>query len=77
MKRRNLLKWAGYGGVGLATVLQENYTIAAMSDRTEKSNLPSFDFATIKVDRQGLEQKRIYHTAKLYGEKLKRISTHN
>ena len=70
MKRRNLLKWAGYGGVGLATALQGNSSIAAMTARTKKSDLPSFDFATIKIDRQGLEQERTYHTAKLYGEKL-------
>lgn len=70
MKRRNLFKWAGYGGVGLATALGGNSSIAAISKPTQRSNLPSFDFSTIKVDRQGLEQERTYHTAKLYIENL-------
>ncbi len=69
MKRRNLFKLAGYGGASLATALQGTRSLAAMPDK-EKSTLPSFDFATIKVDRQGLEKERTYHSAKLYVENL-------
>ena len=69
MKRRNLFKLAGCGGIGLATAVQGNRSHATVAD-TEKSNLPSFDFATLKVDRQGLERERTYHTAKLYSENL-------
>ena len=69
IKRRNLFKLAGYGGVGLATAVQGTWSLAAIPDRDE-STLPSFDFATIKVDRQGLEKERTYHSAKLYIENL-------
>jgi len=69
MKRRNLFKLAGYGGVGLATTVQGTRSLAAIPDK-EKSTLPSFDFATIKVNRQGLEKERTYHSAKLYIENL-------
>ena len=69
MKRRNLFKLAGYGGVGLATTVQGTRSLAAIPNK-EKSTLPSFDFATIKVNRQGLEKERTYHSAKLYIENL-------
>ncbi|MGD1920699.1 MAG: formylglycine-generating enzyme family protein, partial [Pleurocapsa sp.] len=69
MKRRNLFKMAGYGGVGIATAVQGNRSLAAIPER-EKYTLPSFDFATVAVDRQGREQERTYHQARLYTEDL-------
>ncbi len=69
MKRRNFFKLASYGGVAFATVVKGTRSLAAIPD-PEKFTLPSFDFATIKIDRQGLEKERTYHSAKLYIENL-------
>lgn len=74
MKRRNLLKLTGYGGVGLATALRGIPAIA-WETKTQNVNLPSFDFATIKVDRRGQEKNRSYHQAQLYQEDLGNFQT--
>ncbi|MEO1004902.1 MAG: formylglycine-generating enzyme family protein [Cyanobacteria bacterium J06638_38] len=74
MKRRNLFKLAGCGGAGVATALQGNRSIAAVAT-DELSNLPSFDFATIKVNRAGKEEQRTYHQARLYLENLGNFQT--
>lgn len=68
MKRRILLKLAGYGAVGLATAVPHNRATATAT--TADSKLPLFDFATIAVDRQGKEKQRTYHQARLYTEDL-------
>ena len=69
MKRRNLFKLAGSGGIGLATAVQGTRSNAAIKN-TEKSSWPDFHFATIKVDRQGSKKERTYHTARLHIENL-------
>jgi len=69
MKRRNLFKLVGYGGIGLATAVGKTHSLAAIFD-PKKSNLPSYDFASIKVDRLGVEKERTYHNAKLYTQNL-------
>ena len=69
MKRRNLFKYVGYGGVGWATTVRKIPSTAAVVN-IDRRNLPSFDFATIKVDRLGVEKERTYHSAKLYIENL-------
>ena len=74
MKRRNLFKLTGYGGVGLVTALQGNSSLATVTS-TERSNRSSFDFATIKVDRAGKEKERTYHNARLHIEDLGNFQT--
>ena len=74
MKRRNLFKLAGCGGIGLATAIQATRSNAIISN-TEKSSLPDFDFATVAVDRQGVEKERTYHQASLYTEDLGNYQT--
>jgi len=74
MKRRNLFKLAGYGGVGLATALRGNSTAATVA-KADISDLPSFDFATIKINSAGQEQERTYHNAKLHIEDLGNFQT--
>lgn len=69
MKRRNLFKLVSCGGIGLATAMGETRSLATVSN-SEQLNLPSFDFATIKVDRLGVEKERTYHNAKLHIENI-------
>ena len=69
MKRRNFFKLTSYGGASLATAVCARRSVATPS-HSEDGNLPNFDFATIKVDRQGREKERTYHSAKLYTESL-------
>lgn len=74
MRRRNLFKLAGCGGISLATTVQATRSNAVISN-TEKSSLPDFDFATVAVDRQGVEKERTYHQARLYTEDLGNYQT--
>ena len=69
MKRRNFIKLTGYGGVGLVGSVSANHAVATTSS-SELSDLPNFDFATVKVDRTGQEIQRTYHRALLYTEDL-------
>ncbi len=69
MKRRNFIELTGYGGLGLASSLWVNRSVAAVVN-SELADLPTFDFATIKVDRTGKERQRTYHRASLYSENL-------
>ena len=74
MRRRNLLKLTGYGGVGLATALRGNRAIATAT-KANTSDLPTFNFATLKIDSAGLEKERTYHNAKLHIEDLGNFQT--
>jgi len=74
IKRRNLFKIAGYGGAGFVAALQGNQSFATVS-HPKTSNLPSFDFAAIQVDRLGRENVRTYHNATLYIENLDDFQT--
>jgi formylglycine-generating enzyme required for sulfatase activity len=69
MKRRNFIEFIGYGGVSLILSTWANRSLATVS-HSEFSDLSTFDFATIKVDRTGKEQQRNYHQANLYTEDL-------
>ncbi len=69
MKRRSFFKLTGYGGIGLIVALKGTSSTAS-TPSADISDLSSFNFATIKVDRQGLEKERNYHHAKLYIEDL-------
>ena len=69
MKRRNLLKLTGYGGAGLVAALRGTHSNATVPD-ANLSNLPSFDFTTIKVNHRGQEKERTYHNARLHIESL-------
>jgi hypothetical protein len=69
MKRRNFIELTGYGGLGLASSLWVNRSVAAVVN-SELADLPTFDFTTIKVDRTGKERQRTYHRASLYSENL-------
>ena len=69
MKRRNFFKIIGCGGASLGATLWANRS-QAISSNSDYADLPSFDFATIKVERQGIEKERTYHSAKLYTENL-------
>ncbi|MEL6786265.1 MAG: formylglycine-generating enzyme family protein [Cyanobacteria bacterium J06607_15] len=74
MKRRNFFKLAGYGGAGLSTALGATRSLATTSN-SNYTNLASFDFATVRVDRQGVETERTYHHARLYTEDLGNYQT--
>ena len=74
MKRRNFFKLAGYGGVSLTAAIYSNRAFATNSN-SQISELPTFDFATIKVDRTGQEQQRTYHRASVYTEDLRNYQT--
>lgn len=69
MERRNFFKLTGYGGVGLTAAIWSDYALATDS-RSELSDLPTFDYATIKVDRAGQKIQRTYHQARLHIEDL-------
>lgn len=74
MKRRNFIELTGYGGVILVASGSANPAVAATSG-LESTNLPSFNFATIKIDRTGKEQQRTYYQAHLYTEDLGNYQT--
>ena len=74
MKRRNFFKLTSYGGVGLTATIYSDRVLGAVST-TELSDLPTFDFKTIKVDRSGKEQTHSYHQAYLYTENLGNYQT--
>lgn len=69
MKRRSFFQMTGYGGVGFTVAIWNNRTFATVPTK-ELSNLPTFDFSTIKVDRTGKETQHTYHQANLYTENL-------
>ena len=77
MKRRNFIKLTGYGGVSLVASVSANRALATThsSNSSELLDLPTFDFATIKVDRTGQERQRTYHQASIYTEDLGNYQT--
>ena len=74
MKRRNFFKLTGYGGVGLTAVIYGDRSLANVS-QSNSADLPTYDFATVKVDRQGKEKTRSYHRASLHAENLGNYQT--
>ncbi|WP_036482053.1 formylglycine-generating enzyme family protein [Myxosarcina sp. GI1] len=73
MKRRNFFKLTSYGGAGLTTAVCGSRALATAP--SSNLNLPSFDFATIKIDRQGQIEQQTYHQANLYTESLGNYQT--
>lgn len=71
MKRRSFIQIAGYGGVGLLTAFGTR-TLAKTStpDLLGQSNLPTFEFETIGVDRRGKENQRFSYRSPFFSEDL-------
>jgi formylglycine-generating enzyme required for sulfatase activity len=75
MKRRQLIQYAGIGGIGLFAGLGERaFATKLPADRTSNSgslkdrfeNLQSFDFEAVQIDRQGREIDRQSRQAQFF-----------
>lgn len=64
----------GLGGAGLLTTVYADRSWATVVN-SDYLDLPSFDFATVKIDSTGKQEKRTYHQAHLYTEDLGNYQT--